>query len=93
MDSDVEAITDLRIAAFKTLKISNHSEQFIIEALRTASALIQEGLSRLRGMNAQGCCLVGQPEYYRQFGFTNTPKPVPDSSCISKAHMTQISNL
>jgi putative acetyltransferase len=34
-------------------------------------ALIQEGLSRLKAMNAQGCCLVGHPDYYRQFGFQN----------------------
>jgi putative acetyltransferase len=24
-------------------------------------------------MNAQGCCLVGHPDYYRKFGFTNFP--------------------
>lgn len=34
-------------------------------------ALINEGLSRLRSLNAKGCCLVGHPEYYRQFGFRN----------------------
>jgi len=34
-------------------------------------ALIQEGLSRLRAMNARGCCLVGHPHYYRRFGFQN----------------------
>jgi putative acetyltransferase len=34
-------------------------------------ALIQEGLSRLKNMNAQGCCLVGHPDYYRKFGFKN----------------------
>ncbi len=22
-------------------------------------------------MNAQGCCLVGHPDYYRKFGFRN----------------------
>ena len=120
--SDVCAITEVTIAAFKTLEISNHTEQFIIEAIRAAKALtvslvaemdgrvighiafspvtisdgtsnwyglgpvsvlpvyqrqgigkalIQEGLSRLKGMNAQGCCLVGHPDYYRKFGFTN----------------------
>ena len=37
-------------------------------------ALIREDLSRLRDMKAQGCCLVGHPEYYRQFGFTNAPE-------------------
>jgi len=36
-------------------------------------ALIREGLSRLKNMNAQGCCLVGHPEYYRKFGFKNMP--------------------
>jgi len=39
-------------------------------------ALIQEGLSRLKEMNAQGCCLVGHPDYYRKFGFKNMPELV-----------------
>ncbi len=39
-------------------------------------ALIQEGLSRLKDMNAQGCCLVGHPDYYRKFGFKNVPELV-----------------
>lgn len=34
-------------------------------------ALIEEGLSRLRDINAKGCCLVGHPEYYKKFGFKN----------------------
>jgi putative acetyltransferase len=33
--------------------------------------LIREGLSRLRELKAQGCCLVGHPDYYRKLGFTN----------------------
>ncbi len=37
-------------------------------------ALIQEGLSRLKDFRAKGCCLVGHPEYYRQFGFENSEK-------------------
>jgi len=32
-------------------------------------ALIREGLARLEALGARGCCLVGHPEYYRQFGF------------------------
>lgn len=32
-------------------------------------ALIQEGLERLRGLQARGCCLVGPAEYYGRFGF------------------------
>ena len=126
-DADVNAITDVTIAAFKTLEISNHTEQFIIKALRTAGALtislvaeidgkvvghiafspvtisdgstgwyglgpvsvlpeyqrqgigkalVREGLSRLKGLKAQGCCLVGHPDYYRKFGFTNMPELV-----------------
>ena len=123
-DADVSAITEVTIAAFKTLEISNKTEQYIIEALRAAKALtvslvaevngrvvghiafspvtisdgsrnwyglgpvsvlpdyqckgvgkalILEGLSRLKGLNAQGCCLVGHPDYYRKFGFRNMP--------------------
>ena len=34
-------------------------------------ALIQEGLLRLKDLGAQGCGLVGHPEYYRRFGFQN----------------------
>jgi putative acetyltransferase len=121
-DADVSAITEVTVAAFKTLEISNHTEQFIIAALRAVKALtvslvaevddrvighiafspvtisdgtrnwyglgpvsvlpayqrqgvgkalIREGLARLKDMNAQGCCLVGHPDYYRKFGFKN----------------------
>lgn len=34
-------------------------------------ALVEEGLARLRALDAQGCCLVGHPEYYVKFGFRN----------------------
>jgi len=123
-DADAGAIGEVTAAAFKTLEISNHTEQFIIAALRAAKALtvslvadvdgrvighiafspvtisdgtrnwyglgpvsvlpeyqrqgigkalIREGLSRLKAMNAQGCCLVGHPDYYGKFGFDNMP--------------------
>ncbi len=36
---DVSAITDVTVAAFAALEISNHTEQFIIHALRNANAL------------------------------------------------------
>lgn len=123
-DADVTAITEVTIAAFKTLKISHHTEQFIIDALRIAKALtvslgtevdgrvvghiafspltisdgtqnwyglgpvsvfpdyqrqgigqrlIWKGLSRLKELNAHGCCLVGHPDYYKNFGFKNMP--------------------
>ena len=112
----------MTVAAFKTLEISHHTEQFIVAALRAAKALtvslvaeldgrvighiafspvtisdgtrswyglgpvsvlpasqrqgvgqalIREGLARLQAMSAQGCCLVGHPDYYRKFGFKN----------------------
>jgi putative acetyltransferase len=126
-DSDIEAIAEVTIAAFKTLPISNHTEQFIVNALRAAGALtislvaeidgrvvghiacspveisngaqnwyglgpvsvlpayhrrgigtglIEEGLSLLKGLGAQGCCLVGDPNYYKRFGFQNYPELV-----------------
>ena len=41
------------------------------QRLGIGSALIQDGISRLKGLGARGCCLVGHPEYYRRFGFQN----------------------
>lgn len=37
------------------------------------TSLIQEGLSRLKDLNAAGCCVVGHPDYYRKCGFENVP--------------------
>ncbi|MDX3924901.1 MAG: N-acetyltransferase [Shinella sp.] len=37
------------------------------------SALIREGLSRLRTGGAKGCVLVGAPGYYKRFGFEHDP--------------------
>jgi putative acetyltransferase len=125
--ADIEAITEVTIAAFKTLPISNQTEQFIIKALRSANALtislvveidervvghiafspvtisdgtkdwyglgpisvlpeyqkqgigkslINEGLSSLKELGGQGCALVGDPNYYKLFGFKNFPELV-----------------
>ena len=38
-DLDIDTITEVTIAAFKTLEVSDNTEQFIIEALRAAKAL------------------------------------------------------
>ena len=120
--ADFSAISDVTAAAFRTMEISNHTEQFIIEELRAAQALtislvaevagrivghiafspvamsdgtrdwyglgpvsvhpdfqnqgigkalVRKGLSRLKELETRGCCLVGHPQYYRQFGFEN----------------------
>ncbi|WP_201863441.1 GNAT family N-acetyltransferase [Microvirga soli] len=37
-------------------------------------ALISAGLSRLRGMHAQGCVVLGEPAYYGRFGFVSDPE-------------------
>ncbi|HOD06067.1 MAG TPA: N-acetyltransferase [Anaerolineaceae bacterium] len=121
-EDDAEIITAVTAAAFETMEISDHTEQFIVKALRAAGALtvslvaevdgavvghiafspiaisdgtpdwyglgpvsvlpkdqrmgigkalIWEGLARLKGLGAKGCCLVGHPEYYGRFGFEN----------------------
>ena len=33
------------------------------------SQLIEEGLKRLQKLNAKGCVLLGEPDYYQRFGF------------------------
>jgi putative acetyltransferase len=38
-ETDAGAIAEVTVAAFRTLEISNHTEQFIVEALRAAGAL------------------------------------------------------
>ena len=125
--ADIESITEVTIAAFKTLLVSNYTEQFIVRALRAADALtlslvaemdgrvvghiafspvtisdgtkdwyglgpvsvlpkyqkqglgkalINDGLSRLKRLGGQGCALVGDPNYYKGFGFMNFPELV-----------------
>jgi len=125
--ADFDAITEITIAAFKNLPVSNHTEQFIISALRDADvltislvaeidsrvvghiafspviisdgtkdwyglgpisvlpeyqkqgigkSLIKKGLSLLKNIGGQGCALVGDPNYYKRFGFRNYPELV-----------------
>ncbi len=122
--ADIEAITEVTTAAFRALAISNHTEQFIISALRAANvltvslvaemdgrvvghvafspvtisdgatgwyglgpvsvlpeyqkqgigkSLINKGLSLLKELGGHGCALVGDPNYYKRFGFRNYP--------------------
>ncbi|KPF62630.1 GCN5 family acetyltransferase [alpha proteobacterium AAP81b] len=37
------------------------------------SALITEGLAQLKALGAAGCVVLGDPRYYRRFGFTSDP--------------------
>lgn len=35
------------------------------------SQLIKEGFTRLKALSAKGCALIGDPKYYKRFGFIN----------------------
>jgi len=47
--ADVGIIAEVTVAAFNTLVISNHTEQFIISALRAAKALTVSLVAELDG--------------------------------------------
>jgi putative acetyltransferase len=49
MVADADVITEVTIAAFKTLPISNHTEQFIINELRAADALAISLVAEING--------------------------------------------
>ncbi len=53
------------------------------------SALIRDGLARLKAMGAKGCFLVGHPGYYGRFGFVNgsplTFPHAPPEACFALA--------
>lgn len=85
-EADRAAISALTAAAFETLEISSHTDgtgdwhglgpvSVLPEHQRRGigKALTMEGLARLKKLGARGCCLVGHPQYYRQFGFQNVP--------------------
>ncbi len=48
-DADIDAVTEVTVAAFKTLEISNNTEQFIIMALRAAKVLTVSLVAELDG--------------------------------------------
>ncbi|APG91035.1 GNAT family N-acetyltransferase [Sinorhizobium americanum] len=39
----------------------------------TGSALVRQGLDRMRNLGASGCVLAGNPAFYGRFGFRNDP--------------------
>lgn len=43
------------------------------------SALIETGLAELQARGARGCILIGDPAYYRRFGFELSPQNVPEN--------------
>jgi putative acetyltransferase len=47
--SDITAIKEVTIAAFKNLAISNHTEQYIIKALRNVNALTISLVAEVNG--------------------------------------------
>ena len=67
--SDHERIGEITKAAFKNCVHEAHNEHKVIDALR--SALILHGLEKIKELKAQGCVLVGEPGYYKRFGFKN----------------------
>ena len=52
-NADIPAITEVTEAAFATMEMSNHTEQFIIESLRAAEALTVSLVAEVDG------CVVG----------------------------------
>lgn len=48
-NADVDVITEVTAAAFKTLEISNNTEHFIIMALRAAESLTASLVAELNG--------------------------------------------
>jgi predicted N-acetyltransferase YhbS len=45
-----------------------------LQAGGIGTALIRAGLDRLRDIGAHGCVLLGDPNYYRRFGFVADPE-------------------
>ncbi|HVL35879.1 MAG TPA: N-acetyltransferase [Burkholderiales bacterium] len=68
--ADAGAIAEVTEAAFRTLEVSNHTEQFIIEALRAAGALavslVAEAEGRVVGHVAFSPVTIsdGTPDWY-----------------------------
>ena len=54
------------------------------------SALIEAGLSELRARDAAGCVLVGDPAYYRRFGFEQRPDLCPDGEPAEYFQMLEL---
>ena len=53
---DIAAITKVTEAAFETLEISDHTEQFVIQALRSAKALTLSLVAEMDGADHRVYC-------------------------------------
>ncbi|MEO0441529.1 MAG: N-acetyltransferase [Pseudomonadota bacterium] len=49
-----------------------------LQSQRIGEQLIEAGLAELRQRGAAGCILVGNPDYYRRFGFRGFPQLCPE---------------
>lgn len=45
----------------------------VLQGRGIGSALVRRGLEQARALGANGCVLVGEPEYYARFGFAHDP--------------------
>ena len=69
--------------AFSVVKINGEDKQWYglgpvsvlpsFQKQGIGSALIKEGLARIRDLGAKGCVLEGNPDYYQRFGFKSYP--------------------
>ena len=71
-DADVDAIAEVTIAAFKTLEISNQTEQFIIEALRAAKALAVSLVADVGGPRNRAYCVLSRDHFGRHTELVRT---------------------
>lgn len=137
--SDVDAIREINMAAFRDHPYSQQTEHLIVGALRDSgaldvslvallggrpvghaafsravvgesdewqllgpiavlpefqgrgigSALVEAGVVELKALGVAGCVLVGDPEFYRRFGFRSIPglayEGVPDENVLGLA--------
>lgn len=70
--------------AFSAVSISDGSENWFglgpvsvspdFQNKGVGSKLIQEGLKLIRGIGANGCVVLGEPDYYARFGFEHIDK-------------------
>lgn len=72
------------------------SVQLKLQRQGIGKALIREGLSQLKSLGAQGCVLVGPPEYYNRFGFKSFPslsmEGVPQQYVLALPFAERIAN-